>query len=187
MVRVEVFNPDQYIGIVIANTTSCLREVFAKNTSLDTKFPSPFGSGNFSSLDWYFWQLPLPNMIYLYKIGYNCFIIFQYYYLKIKSLKFLKLFENFMKILKSYEIFESFEIFWQFWIFWKSLKFWNFFKILKFYEILIFFWQFDWPTGNEISSLDGQRWTPECEVNSLWGTTKKVLFRPISEQQNSFI
>jgi hypothetical protein len=25
--------------------------VFAKNTSLETKFPSPFGSGNFSSLD----------------------------------------------------------------------------------------------------------------------------------------
>jgi hypothetical protein len=27
--------------------------VFAKNTSLEIKFPSPFGSGNFSSLDWY--------------------------------------------------------------------------------------------------------------------------------------
>ena len=27
-----------------------------------------FGSGNFSSLDWYFLQIPLPNMIYLYKI-----------------------------------------------------------------------------------------------------------------------
>ena len=26
-----------------------------------------FGSGNFSSLDWYFLQIPLPNMIYLYK------------------------------------------------------------------------------------------------------------------------
>jgi hypothetical protein len=42
--------------------------VFAKNTSLETKFPSPFGSGNFSSLNWYFSQIPLPNMIYLYKI-----------------------------------------------------------------------------------------------------------------------
>ena len=42
--------------------------VFAKNTSLETKFPSPFGSGNFSSLDWYFSQIPLPNMIYLYNI-----------------------------------------------------------------------------------------------------------------------
>ena len=28
----------------------------------------PFGSGNFSSLDWYFSQIPIPNMIYLYKI-----------------------------------------------------------------------------------------------------------------------
>ena len=32
----------------------------------ETKFPSPFGSGNFSSLDWYFSQIPLPNMIYLF-------------------------------------------------------------------------------------------------------------------------
>jgi hypothetical protein len=37
---------------------SCLGEVFAKNTSLETKFPSPFGSGNCSSLDWYFSQIP---------------------------------------------------------------------------------------------------------------------------------
>ena len=28
--------------------------VFAKNTSLETKFPSPFGSEHFLSLDWYF-------------------------------------------------------------------------------------------------------------------------------------
>ena len=34
-------------------------EVFAKNTSLETKF---------SSLDRYFSQMPLPNMIYLFKI-----------------------------------------------------------------------------------------------------------------------
>jgi hypothetical protein len=40
--------------------------LFAKNTSLETKFPSPFGSGNCSSLDWYFPQIPLSNMIYLY-------------------------------------------------------------------------------------------------------------------------
>jgi hypothetical protein len=40
-----------------------------------------------------------------------------------------------MKILKSYEIFESFEIF----------------------ENFGLFLQFDWPTGNEISSLVGQR------------------------------
>ena len=39
--------------------------VFTKNTSLETKFHSPFGSGNCSSLDWYFSQIPLPNMIYL--------------------------------------------------------------------------------------------------------------------------
>jgi hypothetical protein len=38
--------------------------VFAKNTSLETKF----GLGNFSSLDWYFSQIPLPNMIYLFNI-----------------------------------------------------------------------------------------------------------------------
>jgi hypothetical protein len=38
-----------------------------ENTSLETKFPSPFGSENFSSLDWYFSQIPLPNMIHLYK------------------------------------------------------------------------------------------------------------------------
>ena len=43
---------------------------FAKNTSLETKFQSPIGSGNFSSLDWYFSQIPLPSMIYVFKIGY---------------------------------------------------------------------------------------------------------------------
>jgi hypothetical protein len=40
------------------------------------------------------------------KIGYNCFIIFQYYYLNIEILSFW----NFLKILKSCEIFESSEI-----------------------------------------------------------------------------
>jgi hypothetical protein len=58
-----------------ANTTAeekkvksftCFGGVFAKNTNLETKFPSPFGSGNFSSLDWYFLQIPLSNMIYLF-------------------------------------------------------------------------------------------------------------------------
>jgi hypothetical protein len=44
------------------------RGICEKNTSLETKFPSSFCSGNFSSLDWYFSQIPLPNMIYLYKI-----------------------------------------------------------------------------------------------------------------------
>jgi hypothetical protein len=43
---------------------SCLGGVFAKNTSLETKFPSTFGLGNFSSLDLYFPQMPLPNTIY---------------------------------------------------------------------------------------------------------------------------
>ena len=42
--------------------------VFAQNTNLETKFPSPIGSGNFSSLDWYFSQILLPSMIHLYKI-----------------------------------------------------------------------------------------------------------------------
>ena len=44
-----------------------MKGVFAKNTSLETKFPSPFDSGNCSSLDLYFSQIPLPNMIYLNK------------------------------------------------------------------------------------------------------------------------
>jgi hypothetical protein len=35
---------------------SCLGGVFEKNSSLETKFHSPFGSGIFSSLDWYFSQ-----------------------------------------------------------------------------------------------------------------------------------
>ena len=43
------------------------QKVLFKNTSLETNFPLPFGLGNFSSLDWYFSQIPLPNMIYLYK------------------------------------------------------------------------------------------------------------------------
>jgi hypothetical protein len=51
----------------VLNRYIILGGVFAKNTSLETKCPSPFGSGNFSSLDWYFSQIPLPNMIYLKK------------------------------------------------------------------------------------------------------------------------
>ena len=43
---------------------SCLGGVFAKNTIRET---NNFGSGNVSSLDWYFSQIPLPNMKYLYK------------------------------------------------------------------------------------------------------------------------
>jgi hypothetical protein len=45
--------------------------VLAKNTSLETKFPSPFGSGNVLCLDWYFSQIPLPNMIYLYNVNFG--------------------------------------------------------------------------------------------------------------------
>jgi hypothetical protein len=44
------------------------RGICEKKNSLETKFPKPFGSGNFSSLDWYFSQIPLPSMIYLYII-----------------------------------------------------------------------------------------------------------------------
>ena len=40
--------------------------VFAKNTSLETIFHSAFGSENCSSLDWYFSQISLPDMLYLY-------------------------------------------------------------------------------------------------------------------------
>ena len=56
------------LSTILYTDISCLGGVFAKNTSLETKFPSPFGSGNCSSLDWYFSQIPLPNMIYLYNI-----------------------------------------------------------------------------------------------------------------------
>jgi hypothetical protein len=45
-------------------------------------------------------------------VGYNCFIIFQYYHLNIKILKF---YEN-----------------WTFFNFMKILSFWKFLKILKF-------------------------------------------------------
>jgi hypothetical protein len=48
------------------NTAISKQLWFAKNTSLETKFHSPFGSENFSSLDLYFSQIPLPNMIYLF-------------------------------------------------------------------------------------------------------------------------
>ena len=52
------------------------RGICEKYQSRDEKFPEPkgegnlvsrlVGSGNFSSLDWYFSQIPLPNMIYLF-------------------------------------------------------------------------------------------------------------------------
>jgi hypothetical protein len=81
-------------------------------------------------------------------VGYNCFIIFQYYYLNIKifeilwKLKFLKLFEKFeilkfLKILISYEHFDFFFNFWNFWNVFKFLKYWNFLKIWT--EFFFFF------------------------------------------------
>jgi hypothetical protein len=52
---------------IFLNETMFGRGICEKYQSRDekfpeTKFPSPFGSGNFSSLDWYFSQIPLPNM-----------------------------------------------------------------------------------------------------------------------------
>jgi hypothetical protein len=97
-------------------------------------------------------------------VGYNCFIIFLYYYLNIKILKFyenwnfcyllkiLKI-QNFLKIFISYEnsnIFKNFwnlEIFKNFWnidvlnFFLLILEFWNFMKILK---ELFPFWGTQW-------------------------------------------
>jgi hypothetical protein len=57
-------------------------------------------------------------------VGYNCFIIFQYYYLNIKSLKFYEnwKFWNLMKILKSL---------WKFW------NLWHFEIFLKISEFLL--------------------------------------------------
>ena len=65
------------------------RGICEKNTSLETKFPSPFGSGNFSSLDCYFSQIPLPNMIYLYKI-----LLLGYKHLRIYALTYLLYYEK---------------------------------------------------------------------------------------------
>jgi hypothetical protein len=114
------------------------------------------------------------------KIGYNCFIIFQDY-LNIKILKYDESFEMLWN-------FESFEMLWNFWKFWNFInfeiyksnkKFMKFFKFWIFWKFWIFIWnfwiflkfwifwkfwpflQFDWPTGNEISSLVGQRWNTE--------------------------
>ena len=51
---------------MLLNRYIILRGVFAKNASLETKISSPFGSGNALFLYWYFSQIPLPNMIYLF-------------------------------------------------------------------------------------------------------------------------
>ena len=77
-----------------------------------------------------------------------------------------------MKVLKFNENFDFLE---------KKLNF-------EIFENFDLFLQFDWPTGNEISSLVGQRWNTEYtsrKVYSLWGRVEKMLFRPISEKQNS--
>ena len=50
---------------------------------------------------------------------------------------------------------------WNFWKFWNFMEFWPFFL-------------------TAVKPPWGSR-----EVNSLWGITKKVLFRPISEQKKS--
>jgi hypothetical protein len=39
--------------MIVTIDISCLGGVFVKNTSLETKFPSSFGSENLSSIDWY--------------------------------------------------------------------------------------------------------------------------------------
>ena len=50
--------------------------VFAKNTSLETKFPSPFGSGNFPSLDWYFFaNTPPKHDISVYNVLFDIKVI----------------------------------------------------------------------------------------------------------------
>jgi hypothetical protein len=80
---------------------SCLGGVFAKNTSLETKFSSPFGSGNFSSLDWYFPQIPLPNRLGKFstrKIGSHVYT-FLYAYTSILYV-FLRFFEWILELFR---------------------------------------------------------------------------------------
>jgi hypothetical protein len=84
-------------------------------------------------------------------VGYNCFIIFQYYYLNIKILKFYENWnfwnfwkiwniEFFLKILISYENFDFFLNFWNFEMF---LNFWNIEIFWKFWtEFFVFFIDF---------------------------------------------
>jgi hypothetical protein len=99
-------------------------------------------------------------------VGYNCFIIFQYY-LNIKFWNFMKTeiflifwkYWNLMEILNFFLNFWNFEIFWNFWNFeiwnfWNFenfeleidffliLEFWNFLEILKFYENFEMFLKF---------------------------------------------
>ena len=95
--------------------------------------------------------------------------------------------------MKPYEIFESFEILWKFWyinfFFCKIVKFWTFkkknCKILKF----LHFWKWNLVSGwTTLKHRIDNRHKPEYtsyEVYSLWGRVEKMLFRPISEKQNS--
>ena len=86
----------------------------------------------FNLLYWMFslsrlqWCLGLWIHVLTEMVGYNCFIIFQYYYLNIKILKFYENFENFY----------HFDFFWKFWNLMKFLiffwNFWNFWKCWKF-------------------------------------------------------
>ena len=57
------------IRYLINTDISCLGAgVFAKNTSLEIKFHLPYGSRNFSFLDWYFFAItPLKHDISVHK------------------------------------------------------------------------------------------------------------------------
>jgi hypothetical protein len=86
-------------------------------------------------------------------VGYYCFIIFQYYYLNIKILKFYENwnFLNFLKILKYWNFWkslifcENFEFCWNFQFCW---NFWNLKKKINFWNIEIF-WGTQWVVYRE--------------------------------------
>jgi hypothetical protein len=96
----------------------------------------------------------------------------------------LKFYETFLRLKKK---FENFEILWNFLKFWNFMKIFNFveiFEILKFFENFEIFWkfwnfmkflQFDWPTGNEISSLVGRWASPNIPHASCTHCTQGVL------------
>ena len=65
----EIYN--QILSHTVANMyyytdISCLGGVFAKNTSRETKNFQSQMAREFQFQDWYFSQIPLPNMIYLF-------------------------------------------------------------------------------------------------------------------------
>jgi hypothetical protein len=67
-----------------------------------------------------------------------------------------------MNILKSYEIFVKFWTLRKTNFFFYNFDFFENLEILnEIFENLDLSLQFDWPTGNEISSLVGQRWNTE--------------------------